>query len=365
MHKGKVIVGLSGGVDSSVAAMLLQQQGWQVEALFMKNWEEDDDEDYCAAATDLKDAQSVADQLAIKLHTVNFSTEYWDRVFSYFLEEYQAGRTPNPDILCNSEIKFKAFLEYALELGADFIATGHYAAVSHESTSSRLLQAKDNDKDQTYFLYRLNQHQLKHSLFPLGDLHKQQVRDIAGQADFVTHKKKDSTGICFIGERRFREFLSRYLPANPGDIVTPDRLTIGQHQGLMYYTLGQRQGLGIGGVQGTDNTPWFVAAKDLETNQLIVVQGHDHELLMCDYLDAEQLHWISEPPTSNRFTCQSRSRHRQPLQNCEVVYDENSCRVTFEKPQRSATPGQSIVFYNNSQCLGGAVIKSTGKLHEN
>ncbi len=364
MQKGKVIVGLSGGVDSSVATFLLQQQGWQVEALFMKNWEEDDSQEYCAAAQDLQDAQSVADQLNVKLHTVNFSSEYWDRVFRYFLDEYQAGRTPNPDILCNSEIKFKAFLEHALGLGADFIATGHYAAVDHQPSFSRMLQAVDADKDQTYFLHRLNQYQLSHSLFPLGNLQKAKVREIAAAQKFVTHKKKDSTGICFIGERRFRDFLSQYLPANPGYIITTEGSVIGQHAGLMYYTLGQRQGLGIGGVSGTDNTPWFVAGKDLENNQLLVVQGHQHPLLMCDWLEAEQLHWINQKPQNQRFTCLSRSRHRQPLQACEVTFANDHCKVVFDQPQRAATPGQSIVFYDKNECLGGAVIKQTGKFNE-
>lgn len=362
MNKGKVIVGLSGGVDSSVAALLLIKQGWQVEGLFMKNWEEDDDAEYCAAAEDLKDAQQVADQLGIKLHTVNFASEYWDRVFSYFLEEYQAGRTPNPDILCNSEIKFKAFLDYALGLGADFIATGHYARVKHiAGKPSQLIQAEDNNKDQTYFLYRLNQHQLSHSLFPLGDINKSTVRDMARDAGFDNHRKKDSTGICFIGERRFKDFLSQYLPANPGDILTDKGVVIGQHQGLMYYTLGQRQGLGIGGVQGTENTPWFVAGKNMEHNQLIVVQGHDHPLLMCDYLVAEQLHNTQDEIFNGPITCMTRSRHRQPLQAADIRFDNDRCHVEFDQPQRAATPGQSIVFYQDGICLGGGIIESTGK----
>ncbi len=362
-ENNRIIVGLSGGVDSSVAALLLQQQGYRVEGLFMKNWEEDDTADYCSATEDLKDAQAVADCLNIPLHTVNFASEYWDRVFAYFLEEYRAGRTPNPDVLCNREIKFRAFLDYARErLSASHIATGHYAALERDSDRSRLLRAADDDKDQTYFLYMLDQSQLEHALFPLGSLKKQQVREIAQQAGFPNHKKKDSTGICFIGERKFRDFLQRYLPAQPGEIVTPKGECIGHHQGLMYYTLGQRQGLGIGGRQDAAEEPWYVVDKDLQHNRLIAAQGHDHPLLLCHALEAGQLHWVAGDAPPLPLPCHARIRHRQPLQACRIQADAGGrCRVEFEQPQRAVTPGQAIVFYRDSECLGGGTIEKALK----
>jgi tRNA-specific 2-thiouridylase len=356
MSAGKVIVGLSGGVDSSVAALRLIEQGWQVEALFMKNWEEDDDTDHCSAATDLADARAVADLLGIRLHTVNFAAEYWDRVFAYFLAEYRAGRTPNPDVLCNREIKFKAFLDYALHLGADRIATGHYARVRCGDTGCQLLRARDDDKDQTYFLYMLGQTALRHTLFPLHDVEKSQVRELAAQAGFPNHKKKDSTGICFIGERRFRDFLAHYLPANPGQIRTPDGHLIGHHQGLMYYTLGQRQGLGIGGVANAADEPWYVVGKDLEDNVLVVAQGHDNPLLYRAELTARQLHWVSGEGPAGTQRCLARCRHRQPLQACTATQLDERLAVRFDRAQRAITPGQSVVLYDGDVCLGGGVI---------
>ncbi|MEW8561387.1 MAG: tRNA 2-thiouridine(34) synthase MnmA [Candidatus Thiodiazotropha sp.] len=359
--KGRVIVGLSGGVDSSVAALLLQQQGYQVEGLFMKNWEEDDSEEYCSAAADLADAQAVADCLKIPLHKVNFSGEYWDRVFAYFLDEYGAGRTPNPDVLCNREIKFKAFLDHAIDhLQASRIATGHYAGVEQHNEGYHLVRARDEEKDQTYFLYMLGQRPLSHSLFPLARLSKQQVREIAEKAGFPNHKKKDSTGICFIGERNFRDFLQRFLPAQPGAIEDQEGNLLGQHQGLIYYTLGQRQGLGIGGRRDADESPWFVAAKDLPRNVLIAVQGHDHPMLMCQRLTANQMHWVAGHPPSDPLPCMARIRHRQSLQTCRIEAGEDQrYQVVFDTPQRAATPGQSVVFYHKNRCLGGGIIEQT------
>ncbi|MCP5306014.1 MAG: tRNA 2-thiouridine(34) synthase MnmA [Chromatiaceae bacterium] len=357
MKPGKVIVGLSGGVDSSVAALQLLQQGWSVEGLFMKNWEEDDDADYCSAAEDLADARAVADLLGITLRTVNFATEYWDRVFAYFLAEYKAGHTPNPDVLCNREIKFKAFLDHALTLGAERIATGHYAGVRCGADGCQLLRAHDDNKDQSYFLYMLGQRALQHSLFPLSGLDKAEVREIARAAGFPNHKKKDSTGICFIGERRFRDFLSRYLPASPGPIRTSDGEVIGRHQGLMYYTLGQRHGLGIGGVADAPDEPWYVVGKDLPNNALIVAQGHDNPLLYRDRLTAHQVHWVNRPPTTASFACKARCRHRQPLQDCVVTVTRDRLTADFAQAQRALTPGQSIVLYDGEVCLGGGIIE--------
>ena len=355
------MVGLSGGVDSSVAALLLLEQGYRVEGLFMKNWEEDDDAGYCAAAADLRDATAVATQLGIPLGTVNFATEYWDRVFSTFLAEYQANRTPNPDILCNREIKFRAFLDHALTLGLQRIATGHYARLIEDARGYHLCLSRDEGKDQTYFLHLLDQEQLAHALFPLGELNKQEVRALARRAGLVTATKKDSTGICFIGERRFSNFLARYVPPNPGPIETPEGRRLGEHPGLAYFTLGQRQGLGIGGQAAGLEAPWFVAAKDATRNTLIVVQGHDHPLLLSRHLTARRMHWISgQPPREPPFACQARLRHRQPLQACRCEeLSGDRARLSFSQPQRAVTPGQSAVIYLGEECLGGGIIEAT------
>lgn len=358
VEKRKILVGLSGGVDSAVAAGLLVDQGHEVEALFMKNWDDDDEQDNCPAREDLADARAVAECLSIPLHTTSFSSEYWDRVFRYFLDEYSAGRTPNPDILCNQEIKFGAFLDHALELGSDCIATGHYARVSGEADARRLLKGLDSNKDQSYFLYRLGQRALQHSLFPLGELTKAEVRIMAEKRGLPNFAKKDSTGICFIGERRFSNFLARYLPANPGDIVTPGGEFLGRHQGLMFHTIGQRQGLGIGGMRQCSGEPWYVAGKDLQANRLIVVQGKNHPALLRSSLQASDLHWISATAPAVPFECSARIRYRQADQACEILdYGENSCDVRFTVPQRAVTPGQAIVFYQGDACLGGGTIQ--------
>jgi len=356
---------MSGGVDSSVAALLLMQQGYQVEGLFMKNWDEDDGTEYCTAKADLADAEAVCERLGIRLYTANFAAEYWDHVFEYFLAEYKAGRTPNPDILCNREIKFKVFLEYAEMLGADAIATGHYTRRKDIDGRTYLLKGLDPNKDQSYFLHAVGEAEFAKSLFPVGELEKPEVRRIAEEHGFVTHDKKDSTGICFIGERRFKDFLEQYLPAQPGDMETPDGQIMGRHAGLMYHTIGQRQGLGIGGVKGSGDAPWYVVGKDLERNVLIVAQGAHHPLLYATGLEATQIHWISGAAPADTFRCTAKTRYRQPDQDCTVTQRDNGdlgeLVVTFDQPQRAITPGQSLVLYDGDICLGGAVIeRATG-----
>ena len=355
----KVIVGISGGVDSSVSAYLLQQQGYQVEGLFMKNWEEDDTDEYCSAAQDLQDAKAVCDKLNIKLHTINFSAEYWDNVFEHFLAEYKAGRTPNPDIMCNKEIKFKAFLEFAAEdLGADFIATGHYCRRRDVDGKAQLLRGVDTNKDQSYFLYAVGGEQIAQTLFPVGELEKPEVRRIAEEQDLITHNKKDSTGICFIGERKFTDFLQTYLPAQPGDIITPENEVIGQHQGLMYHTLGQRKGLGIGGLQNANENPWYVVGKDMENNRLLVAQGADHPALFSYGLIAKQCDWVDRTAKKESFRCTVKTRYRQTDVACTVSpIDDDTLEVIFDQPQSAVTPGQSAVFYLDEVCLGGAIIE--------
>ncbi|MDO9672969.1 tRNA 2-thiouridine(34) synthase MnmA [Glaesserella parasuis] len=357
--KKKVICGMSGGVDSSVSAFILQQQGYQVEGLFMKNWEEDDDTDYCTAAADLADAQAVCDKLGIKLHKINFAAEYWDNVFEHFLAEYKAGRTPNPDILCNKEIKFKAFLEYAAEdLGADFIATGHYVRRPPLDQQPKLLRGLDSNKDQSYFLYTLSEQQVAQSLFPVGNIEKPIVRAIAEDLGLATAKKKDSTGICFIGERKFKDFLARYLPAQAGEIKTVDGQVIGRHDGLMYHTLGQRKGLGIGGVKGASENAWYVVEKDLVNNVLIVAQGQDNSALLSSGLIASQLHWVDRQPIREKLRCTVKTRYRQADILCEIQpLDDETIRVIFDEPQIAVTPGQSAVFYQGEVCLGGGIIE--------
>ncbi len=357
-EKHKVIVGLSGGVDSSVAALLLKQQGYTVEGLFMKNWNDDDGTEYCTAREDLLDAMQVAHQIGIEFHTVSFAESYWDNVFSHFLSEYRAGRTPNPDILCNKEIKFKAFLNYALELGADYIATGHYADTRQFNGNTLLVKGKDANKDQSYFLHAVSATALAKTLFPIGSLEKSEVRALAAEHGLATHSKKDSTGICFIGERKFKDFLQRYLPAQPGDIQDLAGNVIGQHTGLMYHTIGQRQGLGIGGVKGADEAPWYVVEKDLVNNLLVVGQGEDIPELFKTNLVAEQAYWINGSPTQEpSYRCHAKIRYRQADQACTIYFKPKAeLEVVFDQPQRAITPGQSIVFYQGDVCLGGAII---------
>ena len=357
MVKSRIVVGLSGGVDSSVAALLLVEQGHDVHGVFMKNWEDSHEAGYCSAAEDLEDARSVCDTLGIPLHQVSFTAEYRERVFRYFLDEYRRGRTPNPDILCNTEIKFRAFLDHARRLGAKRIATGHYVRREARDDQQHLIKGRDPNKDQSYFLYGLDQSQLASALFPVGDLHKQEVRDRAARAGLVTHAKKDSTGICFIGERPFREFLNRFLPAQPGPIRTPEGELLGEHAGLMFHTIGQRQGLGIGGRRDGDGAPWYVASKEPENNTLIVVQGHDHPALFHRRLRASQLHWIAGQAPTIPLHCQAKIRYRQHDQACVLdALDPRGATVRFLEPQRAITPGQSIVFYLADDCLGGGTI---------
>lgn len=348
---------MSGGVDSSVAALLLKEQGYAVEGLFMKNWDEDDGTEYCTAKDDLADAQAVADRLGIKLHSANFAAEYWDNVFEHFLTEYRAGRTPNPDILCNREIKFKAFLDYALVLGADAIATGHYVRRGDSDGKATLLKGIDGNKDQSYFLHAVGHRELGHTLFPVGELPKDEVRRIAADAQLRTHDKKDSTGICFIGERRFKDFLQQYLPAQPGPIKALDGALLGQHQGLMYHTIGQRQGLGIGGLAAHGESPWYVAGKDLTENTLLVVQGNDNPELFSQSLSASEIFWVSGEAPQFPVRCSAKVRYRQPDQECTVSRNQTGFVVQFDKEQRAVTPGQSLVLYQGDQCLGGGVIE--------
>ncbi len=358
MASERIVVGMSGGVDSSVAALLLKRQGVDVVGLFMKNWEDDDDDEYCSTRQDLIDCASVAEVIGVELEVVNFSAEYKERVFSAFLAEYSAGRTPNPDVLCNAEIKFKAFLDHAMALGAKRIATGHYARVHEKAGRFELLKAADLSKDQSYFLHRLHQAQLARVVFPVGELKKTEVRRIAKEAGLHNFAKRDSTGICFIGERPFREFLNRYLPKKPGAMRTPEGRPVGEHIGLSFYTIGQRKGVGIGGLRGSDGEPWYVAGKDLEKNELIVVQGHDHPLLLRDRLSAQDLAWVSGAPPDLASPYGAKTRYRQADATCRVSqHGPLELDVEFETPQWAVAPGQSVVLYREEVCLGGGVIQ--------
>ena len=363
MSKKRVVIGMSGGVDSSVSAWLLKEQGYEVIGLFMKNWEDDDDSEYCSTREDWIDAVSVADVLGVDIEAVNFAAEYKDRVFAEFLREYQAGRTPNPDVLCNAEIKFKAFLDHAMKLGADYIATGHYARVREVNGRFQLLKALDASKDQSYFLHRLNQSQLANTLFPLGEIQKTEVRKIAEQLQLPNAKKKDSTGICFIGERPFREFLNRYLSYQHGDMKTPEGEIIGQHVGLSFYTLGQRKGIGIGGIKSHQNADgssdaWYVAKKDVAANTLYVVQGHDHPWLLSSSLKAAQVSWVAgQAPDIAQLS--AKTRYRQPDMACQFNGDMSQFELKFNQAQWAVTPGQSAVLYDGDICLGGGIINSS------
>lgn len=354
---GRVIVGMSGGVDSSVAALLLKQKGYDVIAVYMKNWEEENEDGVCTSAADYDDVRAVSDHIGVPYYTVNFAKEYKERVFSYFISEYKLGRTPNPDVLCNSEIKFRAFLDFALAAGADYLATGHYARLD-KTKGVKLLRSADGNKDQTYFLAGLTGAQLERVLFPIGDLRKVDLRRIAMESGLPTARKKDSTGICFIGERRFKQFLMGYLPAQPGDIVNLSGEVIGRHDGLMYYTIGQRRGLGIGGKRGGNGESWFVIGKDMDENRLIVQQG-EHEELYSLGLRADTVNFIEGSPPAREFVCTAKFRYRQPDQSVRVKVEGEGCIVDFLKPQRAVTPGQWVVFYNGEICLGGGPISDT------
>ncbi|MEG2892821.1 MAG: tRNA 2-thiouridine(34) synthase MnmA [Clostridium sp.] len=351
----KVVVGMSGGVDSSVSALLLKQQGYDVIGIFMKNWDEKNDEGVCTASEDYDDVRAVCDQIGIPYYTVTFVKEYWDRVFTYFLDEYKKGRTPNPDVMCNKEIKFKAFLDHAMKIGADYIAMGHYAQVEKRGDKYCLVRGHDNNKDQTYFLCELTQEQLSKTMFPIGNLDKKEVREIAARAGLKTAAKKDSTGVCFIGERNFREFLGNYLPAKPGDIKSLEGKVVGKHFGLMNYTLGQRKGLGIGGA----GEPWFVVDKNLKNNTLYVVQGEDNPLLFTHGLIAKDINFVAGAAEGEEFSCTAKFRYRQPDQGVRLkMISPDSALVIFDEPQRAITPGQAVVFYNGDVCLGGGFIDS-------
>ena len=353
MNKNKVLVGMSGGVDSSVSAFILKKEGYEVHGLFMKNWDDDDGSPYCSIKEDFMDAAFVADQLEIPLFEVNFAKEYKEKVFSYFLEELKKGRTPNPDILCNKEIKFKKFYDYALSKGYDYIATGHYAKTNED----KLYKAMDTNKDQTYFLHAIDKEVLKRTLFPVGSIDKEQVRQIARENSLITSDKKDSTGICFIGERPFPDFISNYVSEKIGKIVDENGNELGEHKGLQYYTLGQRQGIGIGGQKGNNNEPWYVAGKDMDTNTLVVVQGNDNPLLFSRELITRNLYLLNED-IEKKFNGAAKVRYRQEDQECEIEILEGKIQIRFEKPQRAVTPGQSVVIYKNNECLGGGEIES-------
>jgi tRNA-specific 2-thiouridylase len=357
----RVVVGMSGGVDSSVSALLLKEQGYDVVGIFMKNWDDTDENGVCTATDDYNDVIAVCNQIGIPYYAVNFEKQYWDKVFTYFLDEYKAGRTPNPDVMCNKEIKFKAFLEHAVSLGADYLATGHYARVEFSDGEYKMLRGVDENKDQTYFLNQLTQSQLEKVMFPLGAIDKKEVREIAKKAGLATAAKKDSTGICFIGERNIKEFLSNYLPAQPGNMETLDGKVMGKHDGLMYHTIGQRHGLGIGG----SGEPWFVVGKNLQKNILYVGQGFDNEKLYSHSLNAVNVSWVSDHAPAKEFRCTAKFRYRQSDNSVTAyVLDNGDVNVVFDEPTRAITPGQAVVFYDGDVCLGGGTIDEVFKNNE-